>query len=150
MIVGVISVGVMTVGVLSVGVMTLSQIMYFNAARINLTKMIFFYNYAVLYLYTIQIAWGFIHMFYLRNKKHDYLLQLNCAIRDLQTGLSTAYLKTMCAAIKRSRAASAITLVKDNTRASIIYSISLVNISCLLFSRRYFVLFLVFILWQVK
>jgi hypothetical protein len=43
----------MTVGVLSVGVMTLSQIMYFNAARINLTKMIFFYNYAVLYLYTI-------------------------------------------------------------------------------------------------
>ena len=22
-------------------------------------------------------------MFYLRNKKHDYLLQLNCAIRDL-------------------------------------------------------------------
>jgi hypothetical protein len=52
MIVGVISVGVMTVGVLSVGVMTLSQIMYFNAARINLTKMIFFYNYAVLYLYT--------------------------------------------------------------------------------------------------
>ena len=46
----------------------------------------------------------------------------------------------MCAAIKtkRSRAASAITLVKDNTHASIIYSISLVNISCLLFSRRFF------------
>ena len=44
----------------------------------------------------------------------------------------------MCAAIKRSRAASAITLVKDNTRASIIYSISLVNISCLLFSHRFF------------
>ena len=52
MIVGVISVGVMTVGVLSVGLMTLSQIMHFNAARINLTKMIFFYNYAVLYFYT--------------------------------------------------------------------------------------------------
>ena len=42
----------------------------------------------------------------------------------------------MCAAIKKSRAASAITLVKDNTCASIIYSISLVNISCLLFSHR--------------
>ena len=64
--------------------------------------------------------------------------------------LFTVYLKTICTAIKRSCAASAITLVKDNTRASIIYSISLVNISCLLFSRRYFVLFLVFILWQVK
>jgi hypothetical protein len=47
----------------------------------------------------------------------------------LYTGFSTAYLKTMGAAIKRSRAASAITLVKDNTRASIIYSISLVNMS---------------------
>ena len=52
--------------------------------------------------------------------------------------LFTVYLKTICAAIKRSCAASAITLVKDNTRASIIYSISLVNISCLLFSHRSF------------
>ena len=52
--------------------------------------------------------------------------------------LFTAYLKTICAAIKRSCAASAITLVKDNTCASIIYSISLVNISCLLFSHRSF------------
>jgi hypothetical protein len=50
------------------------------------------------------------------------------------TGLSTAYLKTMCTANKRSRAASAIALVKDNTRASIIYSMSLVSNSCLLFS----------------
>jgi len=53
-------------------------------------------------------------------------------------GLSTAYLKTICAAIKRSRAASAMTLVKDNTRASMIYSISVVNIICLLFSHRIF------------
>ena len=44
----------------------------------------------------------------------------------------------MGAAIKRSRAASAITVVEDNTRASIIYSISLVNNSCLLFSHRFF------------
>jgi hypothetical protein len=42
----------------------------------------------------------------------------------------------MCAAIKRSRGPSAIALVKDNTRASIIYSIPLVNFSCLLFSNH--------------
>jgi hypothetical protein len=39
----------------------------------------------------------------------------------------------MGAAIKRSRAASAITLVKDNTRASIIYSISLLLITLAVF-----------------
>ena len=53
----------------------------------------------------------------------------------------------MGAAIKRSRAASAITLVKDNTRASIIYSISLllITLAVFYFHIDFFVLFLVFI-----
>ena len=40
-------------------------------------------SYIYIYYMCRYIAWGFIHMFYLRNNKNYYFLQLNCAIWDL-------------------------------------------------------------------
>jgi hypothetical protein len=56
------------------------------------------------------------------SQQENVLISWQWATIYLKTGLSPAYLKTMGAAIKRSRAASAITVVKDNTRVSFIYS----------------------------
>ena len=78
-----------------------------------------------------------------------YFIWLSSIVCLLEyTGLSTVYLKTMCTANKRSRAASAIALVKDNTRASIIYSMSLVSNNCLLFSHRFFCIISYIYMWS--
>ena len=73
--------------------------------------------------FTSTMALCFYFSFLHHKEVHLQKIQnVHVLAKSYRRGLSPAYLKTTGAAIKRSRAASAITVVKDNTHASIIYS----------------------------